>query len=418
MTADQVTATANRVNEAVRNINDVMTDTAGITVASIDLVITERVTELRYLVSARQAELILTEAEYINALYYDATYHLTRAYHHASPSLVAIIATIVGILADVWKVVQWVLKILKIIDDLHALGILDDIWPWLDKQYTAMLNKISEFSKDLGWGVDGVLHVLNAVEGFTNVYSALAGKTKQWAWLAKLEQKEAVLKTWSADLQKLQKNPAELIDMVTDRIGLWYYEELNPKRVKVFEVLDTTVNRLEKAGQAADYAITELYKIQTDMPKLVAKYIPKEIWDKLAKVDEFIDSKFLPALEAVDKKLNQYENILAKYQEKMSELADRIAHPGDVLAGVDNLPDYARIDQEKKIDDVASREMARRNAEQWAAMEPNLKEFSKVIAASKAPTPAPGFMTLEIGEGTPAPGITVEPHETWMVGDY
>ena len=125
-------------------------------------------------------------------------------------------------------------------------------------------------------------------------------------------------------------------------------------------------------------------------------------------------------LERAEEEL--YEKSLKAFQERVAKrdtdavaaaLAERLAHPGDLLAEIDKLPAYARTNQLVKIDGVTSALMKEKNEAAYVAMEGDLKKFGLVAAALGA-SPAPlNFMELELPGRSP--GITPEPHESWFL---
>ena len=101
-----------------------------------------------------------------------------------------------------------------------------------------------------------------------------------------------------------------------------------------------------------------------------------------------------------------------------SDLADKLANPGDLLLGVDELPEYVKKYQEGLIDDVTSREFEFWTNQERGEMQGAFDEFDRVDRLATAPTPEPEFLSMEIPIGRTVGEITAEPHETWFPGGY
>jgi hypothetical protein len=172
----------------------------------------------------------------------------------------------------------------------------------------------------------------------------------------------------------------------------------------------------EKALKSVGSITNEVLALRNDMPAFIAKNIPAVIWDGIERLDTAVNDRILPFLTGITDRLDELDAVLEAHRKKAEALADRIAHPGDMLAEIDKLAGYARADQLTKIDSVTSTLLREQNEAGFAAMEGDLREFARVAEAlSHPPAPLP-FMELELPGRSP--GIIAEIHETWFVGDY
>jgi len=172
------------------------------------------------------------------------------------------------------------------------------------------------------------------------------------------------------------------------------------------------------ALEGAQNAIAELSAIQVGMPAFVAKNIPQSIWDGLAKADLYISDNILPALTSIKNRMMEIDNMFSVYSDKISSLTDKIAHPGDMLLGVDSLPDYMRINQEKSIDEVANRQYLEAVNAGAALIKSEIDDFDLIQEALIAPTQEPSFLDIESPERAALTGIVVEPRETWFINGF
>ncbi|GAH69871.1 unnamed protein product, partial [marine sediment metagenome] len=110
--------------------------------------------------------------------------------------------------------------------------------------------------------------------------------------------------------------------------------------------------------------------------------------------------------------------IMKTLSQRGSELADKLAHPGDVLLGVDDLPDYVKAYQERAIDDVTSREFDFWTNSERSEVQGDLDDFDRIDRLLTAPTPEPEFLAMEVAKGRTIGEITAEHKETWFPGGY
>jgi len=224
------------------------------------------------------------------------------------------------------------------------------------------------------------------------------------------------MNNYSNELQLWQSEPGKQIAALEASMATRTLNGCSGIMNNITDKLSQFGNKAEEAFKGVGTISSELLAIRNDMPAFIAKNIPSGIWDGILRVDTAINDRILPALTAINDKIDELDAVMEKYRAKATELADKISHPGDMLAEINNLPDYVRKDQLVKIDGITSSLISEQNAVDYAAVEPDLKEFS-VVTEALSHVPAPlGFMELELPGRSP--GITPEPRESWFVGDY
>ena len=374
--------------------------------------------EVRDILSARLASAEAVLVRYVSALTLEAEYHITRAYFHASPGLIAAILAIVAAIKFVAGIIAQVLNIWKIAQAIHLDDLLYRIFPKFEQFINEIMTKVSEFSAYLGWGVDGVNHLLSAVHGGVNVWCGLSGKDYGALKMGWFDRTMATMNHFQDNIALWRQDPGRWLNQFVEsseaanflRIGRWWGDQSSWIR--------EGVDRAEKALTGLGRVTGELASIQTGMPQAVAKYIPSSIWEGLNRADSVINDDILPKISAIGLTVDRLDKLLGSYSEKTKELARRLAFPGDLLEGVDELHEVLREMQEAKVDDVASRQWGRDVDADIEAMTGDLEAFAKIDAALKAPTPEPVFMSIESPARREITGIVEEPRETWMVGGY
>ena len=346
----------------------------------------------------------------------NAQYRILRAYYHASPGLWAILMAIYGVVVTVIKIVTFISKLFEVITGENLAYWIDQLVPGFQDAWNNIMNQISEFSATLGWGVDGIGHLMNAFDGSANLWGMVTGKTFDGTKFEKYTKMKNLMSNFSVDLKKWQDNPGEQISAWANYASKTTYWQGSETIHKIVDSIGAFGDKAETALTGLGTISTELLSIRNDMPAVIAKNIPPGIWNALELADTAINDRILPALTNITDRLEELDAVLEAYQKKAAELAERLAHPGDLLAEIDKLPDYVRSDQLVKIDGVTSALLREGNEADFASVSADLAHFGLVAAALQNPPPPLAFMELELPGRSP--GIVAEPYETWFVGEY
>jgi len=348
-------------------------------------------------------------------VYLDFKLRLISVYLPASPSLSGIIAAIAAAIKIITKIVETLVNIIQLLhlDDIHRILML--LWPEYRAQIAKIKAKISKASEIVGWGTDGLAHLLHATLGGINTLGALMGKPDDWIQGKRAEQTIRILGGISASAKEITINPSIVLSWVFDR----YTDELNEEGrtfwTNTSALIEKGTEIAESALTGLGDAVTELQEIKNGMPEAVRKNIPIEIWNALEKAEKIIFVELLPSLYKVNKTIESINAQLVKDRNKLSGLANSLLHPGDILLGVDNLPDYARAAQEALIDEVTSRRFLEAAEGERGALSADLDEFDRIDELMSVETPPPSFLTLETPARAAALGIVTEPAETWFI---
>jgi len=413
MNEDRIRASISDAEAAVSGYVSVVSDeTAGIRKS-----VRGSCTILQDEISIRITDQEITLVRATSLLYDNATYHILRAYHHASPSLLAFITGLYTFVTVVVSVINTINSIVTVLTGVTLAGWLDKIMPGFQEAWNDIMNKISEFSSALGWGVDGVGHLVNGFDAGADLWCMVTGKDRAVAQVEKIRHVDTLTKSYGLALQKWKDDPGE---QIANHADMWS----NMRYHEGATFVNNLTDKVSAFGDKAEAALTsigtitsELLSLQIDMPGFIANNIPSGLWDGLEKVDTTINDRILPALTEITDRIDELDAMIEAYQVKAAEIADRLAHPGDLLTEIENLPDYARQNQLVKIDGVTSMLMKESNDADFDAVSGDLTNFG-IIAAALEEAPAPlSFMTLELPGRSP--GITPESRETWILDtDY
>jgi hypothetical protein len=380
--------------------------------------INQHIQSFKEITENKVADQVLSITPYFNYLYLSAEYHLASALFYASPGLWALLIGIWGVLVFIYNAIKWIVDILHIRELLAIADILRIVWPAFRDKYDKILGKISEFSAQIGWGTDGLIHLIQASQSGMNIIRGLTGKSFEWLKIASAEKAIRSLKIVSALSHEIATNPSHVLDTA---FGI-PNEESSREVMRWWEktsdwIQDASDNALKAVTQIKD-TINDLQDLRNRMPAFVRDNIPKAIWDGIAWSDQMIDGKILPALTKINTTFDSVNAVLEGHRRRTATLVEQLTRPGDVLLAMDKLSEAGRIGQEAKIDDATSRKYERETDRYVVQDASIIAEFKRVATALAAPRPPPVFMTIEEMPPHLIPGIVLEDHETWFVGDY
>jgi len=345
-----------------------------------------------------------------------AEFHIIKAYYYASPGLIAFIIAMAGVVTMIIKTVNIINTFLQVITGQNLAYWLDKLIPGFAAAWNNLMNNISALSGALGWGVDGVHHLLNVAKTSADIWGSFTGRGMDAINTERYARLDTLMNSYSRELVLWQSNPGQQIAkfeaQMAGRTLTWTSDIMSGINDKLSKLGTFAEKSLKDAGTIT----SELLAIRNDMPAFIAQHIPQGLWDGIGRVDTTINDRILPALITITDRIEELDAVLESHRKKAEELSARLAHPGDLLAEIDKLPAYARSAQLIKIDSVTSALLEEQNEASFAALEGDLREFARVSEALSHP-PAPlSFMLLELPGHSY--GIISEPRETWFVGDF
>jgi len=411
MEGSAIQTTVDKIDGIVRVCSDVTRSD----VDRINQGITDQALVLGDVVNIRIEDINITLTRYVSIIQYNALYHINHVISGGSIGLLLFIFGAIKVIKTIWAVTKVVVTIISIIKAFHIDDLLYKFWPWYADQVDKIRSFITDVSEALNWGVDGVMHLINAASGGISIYGGLTGKGEEWLQLQGLIKAEDTLKLIETYTTIGYKDPSGLLGKifeVNERDTLLWFKQWNGENLdRIISVTDIAEKALTDAGDIGN----ELLAIREGMPKIIADNIPASIWSGLESFNQVIYDNILPTVSAINNKLDQVNNLLDKYSADLTQLGRRLTKPGDLLAGVDALPGYMKDTQEKMIGEVASREFEREADAGRLELSGDLEEFERIDQALSAPTPPPGFMRLESPERAAVTGIKAEVAETWIL---
>ena len=355
---------------------------------------------------------------YMNLLYGQSMYHCLRGLYHASPGLMAILLAIWGVVKVIYEAVSFMVELLKIKEILQIAELLRIVWPKFREKYDAILAKVSEFSNSIGWGVDGVIHLIQAAQGGLNVIKGVTDKSFEWLEIAGAEKAMRSLAFVSSAAHSIADDPASVLDLAFNRPSEETSREIKTWWDSTMDWLNNTAEKTEQALVKVNDTIDNLQELRNDMPLLVRDFIPDSVFSAIDWVDDKIDNTILPAVTNISNELTEINDELKAEREKAAALAAQLMRPGDILTKIDSLGLDEKIDQELKIDDITSRIYEKETDQITESDGELLKHLLSIQELYSLDTPVPEFTTLERIE---RPGIVwdkVEEVKSWFVGDY
>jgi len=149
-------------------------------IGEVELSVTREITAFKGRVEMRVASTVPALTSLLVDLYFDAEYHIMRAYFSPNPGFFAVLAGIWGVIVAVWQGISFVIDFLKIKEILAVANILSIIWPAFREKMNAVYGKIAEFSQQIGWGADGFMHLIQAAQGGVDLLGGLLKKDANW----------------------------------------------------------------------------------------------------------------------------------------------------------------------------------------------------------------------------------------------
>ncbi len=217
---------------------------------------------------------------------------------------------------------------------------------------------------------------------------------------------------------EIVKNPGKILEILFQgelrnsfNMSLRFGKEMDFKFTHLFKKASDALRGLSDVAN-------ELTSIQENMPEMIRQNIPSAIWSSLEQFSETIDTQIMPRLTTIQNTITMVNMVLMINTQKISGLADKLAHPGTNLLTIDDLPDYAQQSELWAVDDVSGRLWNTSTDGDRADMQADLDSFAIIDSASRSPLPALPFMSIEEPGRAALMGIVATPQETWFIGGY
>ena len=348
----------------------------------------------------------------------DAEYHIASAYFYASPGLIALILAIAQVIKEIIEWIKLINDILVAITGENITYWINRLIPGFEEAWNNLLNKISDISQKLGWGVDGISHLLNAFNIGADTWGQITGSSDSAVRFEKIERTQKFLDSLSKNLNRWENTPGVMFDDLLAKVpslanrAAW--SEMWVMKSNLKKALERTESILTNVSSMTG----EFAALQDNMPSFIAQHIPQGIWDGLDRFQNVIDDAILPALTDVRDRIEAVNAVLEAHRERAEALAESLNNPGDLLERIETLSEQARLIQAGKLDKYSGEMLSKTAGDMVAGFAEEDRIFDLIHELMSVPIPEPSFLSLELAPGVSHPEITVEPHESWFVGDY
>ena len=355
---------------------------------------------------------------YTQRLSINAQYHYLKAAIDPDPGFIAVILGIYNVIKTVVTFIQLIVnsKVFQILLAVHK--ILSSLWPAYKQATDKVLHKVSEFSKQVAMGVDGLEHILGAVGASSGIIAGLVGGKEGFTdqqWYIKANQ---TLQNISNLGEYISQDPIHALQSWQTAGGYSDKDQITQWWDDTSKWINDGVAAVQKSVSDISGVTEELQQAISLMPSFIQENIPDWVSKGINDVNNIISNTITPTLNIIKQQVAVVNNVLAQYQQQIRQLQIGLLNPGVSLLRVDDLAAVEKQRQLAMIDDVTSRDFVSQTEQDRAGMSDTINSLDSIVAALTAPTPEPAQYNLETIPGYTPPGITVEPQETWMIGGY
>jgi len=355
---------------------------------------------------------------YAQQLHYNAYYHYLKAAIDPDPGFIAVILGIYNVIKTVVTFINFVVnsKVFQILLTVHK--ILASVWPKYKEATDKVLHKVSEFSKQVAMGVDGLEHILGAVGATSGIIAGLVGGKEGFTdqqWYIKSNQ---TLQNISNLGEFISQDPIQALQSWQTAGGYSDKDQITQWWEDTSSWINDGVEAVQKSVTDISGVTEELQQAINLMPAFIQDNIPDWVSKGINDINNIIATSITPTINIIKQQILVVNNVIAQFQINIKNLQTGLLNPGVTLLRVDDLAAVEKQRQLGMIDDVTSREFQAQADSERAGMSDTISSLDSIVEALTAPTPEPPEFKLETIPGYIPPGIVVETNETWMVGGY
>jgi len=323
-----------------------------------------------------------------------------------------------GWVASVSNTFQEILAVIhfKTILEIHSIVYI------VSPQYRAMMVKvyaaIGNASKALGLGP---LFLTLAIQNTRNLVldvSSMMGQRYDLAQVSWLGTMSKYLDHFNKYAYKYQNNPEAVFWDLAELIERPSLDAKGAFQQSIISGLDTALKFAKTVGEGLSTIGIDIEKLYDDFPQFVKNQIPDPgtvFWDNM---DGFLNDWYRPTIQRLDGAIGEWQGRLTEAQGRVSELAEKLRKPGDLIKAIDQLPTSEREQQEDIFYDISSR----RSWRLINLMAPTFNaDFDELEVKSRKPIPpttvSPPLSYEPVTATVTGPG-TITPRSTWFVGDF
>jgi plasmid maintenance system antidote protein VapI len=320
-----------------------------------------------------------------------------------------------GSIYSLWKTFAGLIH-LDVLIKLNTIGMI------ISKDYRMMMNKfwqsVADVSHAMGLGTHTLTLLFRNARAIVLDSSTMLGKPYD---LAEVEWLNRVTDFMTRFEQRAEHYAGRPDDLIVDIDAIILPDAVNAKSKamqSLFLTIDKTIDSISGVAGGID-------KVNDDIKNLVAG-LPENIRSKIEhytkpitdKVDNFIDTQYLPRVNEIQQIVNVLSNTQSDYKDKFDGLVNRIKKPAHYLREIDSMSLPERTEQEEIICEISGRSSSKVEAviySQLSEIETHIKE---VVELQEDPETPNKWYVKEDNETSPLPQSEQGKENTWFVGDY
>lgn len=299
---------------------------------------------------------------------------------------------------------------------VHNLGMI------FSKDYREMMqkvyNELAEVSKALKLGPHTLSLILRDARNIVLDVSSLMGRSYDLSQVQWLTTMNDYLKNFAEVAGTYENNPSALIEDLAEWIDKPAIEAKSQFMQTFIGIVDKTVTAVDDTARKVVQLRRDVQTFVLDLPDSISRKIFDKVDPLFQEVDNFIMYEYEPNVRNIRQALDILGDTTRNQTDRLGEITNKILNPGDLMSGVDNLPDFERIRQERMIGDIASRSQVEEMTEANSAIEKAYAGIGRIFEAVTEVRKLPPYHVTEYqGPLTPA-FVSPIPRETWFIGDF
>ena len=174
----------------------------------------EQAYKLRERCEYQVSEAIALLTSCLSYVYLNTNHRIDQVVFHHSPSLFGIIAWLSIAISNIIIAIKTIVDILHITELLKISDILAVVWPKYRLVLEDIYSKVAEASNALGFGVDGLIHLIQATQSGISVLGGVLGKDDIWSEAQIGEQALKTTQRISVLVHQFETNPSHAFQAI------------------------------------------------------------------------------------------------------------------------------------------------------------------------------------------------------------
>ncbi len=277
---------------------------------------------------------------------------------------------------------------------------------------------ISRVSTQLGLPAYYIQNALENARIVVHDLGATLGQSWDLSEITWLNTMNDFLETIKDKTDLYSRKPAALLWDIYQKIYKPAYDTKASAARVVFDTLDKNIHAIDEIIKDIDKVGKSFSTLVLELPEVVRREIEPTVRPILNAWKSDIRSDYLAKFSTFKDLIGYNAAALKSSKDQLYLLAHKLAFPGDLLEGVDELSPTSRKLQEYKIAQVANRAyqeyqdtVAKEYGETTEAMAHKLRH-------PLAPTTPPPWYLPEIEGAIAPPGMLAQTRRSWFVGDF